>query len=139
MCVEADAAGDAVIVATHVPVHPLVANTLESLAWDFEHLLALLKVHRCVKVVLAGHDHRGGYYMDAGTGVHHITVPGMLEAEPGTKRYAILELGTQYVLLRGEGRLQVCPGRVNVAGTRVHARGSREEWLDLAAPTALLV
>jgi len=80
-----------VIIAGHIPVHPLVANTPLALAWDFHKVLQLTADFPCVAAYLAGHDHQGGYTYDEACGVHHITVPGIIEVPPDETCYVIME------------------------------------------------
>ena len=48
-----------VIIASHCPVHPLVANVPAGLAWDYASMLRILRHSRCVALFVAGHDHQG--------------------------------------------------------------------------------
>lgn len=112
----AAAAAERVIVFGHVPVLPAVANDLDSISWDYDEVLAALRSphgRACVVLYCAGHDHMGGYARDGADGIHHLTVPSPLEAEPGTgSRFAIASLRADgSVHLRGEGRLRVEPLR----------------------------
>jgi manganese-dependent ADP-ribose/CDP-alcohol diphosphatase len=46
------------------------------MVWDFPEVYDLLRDFTCVKAIICGHDHSGGYTLD--NGVHHITFPSPL-------------------------------------------------------------
>ena len=102
--------GMRVIVAGHTPVHPLVAKTPLGLAWDFQKVLHLIADFPCVAAYLAGHDHQGGYTYDEPSGVHHITVPGIIEVAPDENCYMIMECYGNRLSLRGDASLEINPG-----------------------------
>jgi hypothetical protein len=78
----ADAAGERVVVMTHVPMAPGGANPL-CMLWNYEEVLHILDEHACVRLVLSGHDHAGGYVER--NGVHHLTFPSPLNATDETE------------------------------------------------------
>ena len=100
-----------VIVAAHCPVHPLVVNDLDSCAWDNLELMRILAENRAAVAYLAGHDHEGGYCRDADTGVHHFTVPAVLQAPPGTNRFVTIDILRDSLVVRGEGDCRIEPGQ----------------------------
>lgn len=100
-----------VIVATHCPVHPLVVNDLDSCNWDNLELMRVLAENPAAVAFLAGHDHEGGYCRDANTGVHHLTVPAVLQAPPNTNRFLTIDLHRDCLVVRGEGECKVEPGQ----------------------------
>ena len=113
----AAASGEHVIVCGHNPVLPAVCNDLDSLAWDYDAVLELLRStdgRACVRAYFAGHDHRGGYARDGDgdSGTHHVTMPAPLEAEDSTgSRFAVASLHADGgIELRGEGWLRMEPG-----------------------------
>ena len=117
-----------VIMAGHCPIHPRVVNDLDSCAWDNVALLKILAESPAAVIYLAGHDHEGGYYHDAQSGVHHLTVPAVLQAPPGTNRFLTLDLHTDSVTVRGEGGCRVDPGQWYVS------ERSYRRYRDLSRP-----
>lgn len=85
----ADALHHACVVFGHVPILPWVGRSHGNIAWNFGSALRCLHAHPCVVAYVAGHDHEGGYAVDA-TGVHHLTLDGLLELQPGTDSFAML-------------------------------------------------
>lgn len=68
-----------VIIATHVPMAP-ESCAPECLLWDYEEAMEVVSAARShVVAVLAGHDHDGGYTIDA-HGVHHVTLQSPMTA-----------------------------------------------------------
>lgn len=67
-----------VIVAAHHPISPQAARRTH-LAWNWRELSAVLVASPAVALVLAGHDHVGGYACH--DGIHWLTLPAMLEGE----------------------------------------------------------
>jgi manganese-dependent ADP-ribose/CDP-alcohol diphosphatase len=102
---EAKAAGERVVVLTHVGVCPGVCDD-DTLAWDYDKVLALLHGPAgkgVVAAVLSGHDHKGGYVRD-GEGIHHLTFKAPLETPPPAGCHAIVEVSDRALLVRGYGR-----------------------------------
>lgn len=52
----------------------------------------------------AGHDHDGGYAVDA-EGIHHITFQGAIETTPGVDTYAVVYLRQSGLTIHGYGRV----------------------------------
>ena len=69
------------VVLGHLPIL-LEASGPYYLLWDHAEVLELIESNSVVVAYLAGHDHAGGYALRAG--VHHLTLPGMLEAPEET-------------------------------------------------------
>uniref|UniRef100_A0ACD6AL93 Uncharacterized protein n=1 Tax=Avena sativa TaxID=4498 RepID=A0ACD6AL93_AVESA len=92
--------GETVVVCSHLPLHPGAVSPA-GLMWNYEEALAVVHRHGCVAACLAGHDHKGGYAVDA-RGVHHRTLEAALECPPGTDAF---------------GRVDVFPGRLSLAGS----------------------
>jgi len=134
---KAEASGERVLVAGHNPVHPLAANSLDALPWDFNALRRVLSRFSCVKMYIAGHDHRGGYHLDS-QGVHHLTVPGILEAEPDKDRYIVLDLYKHAVVLRGQADLKVDPGFINISPNSP-TRGPQMMHVSSESPVTVFV
>ncbi len=97
---KAEAAGERIVVLGHLPIL-LEASGPYYLLWDHAAVLALLEATPGVVAYLAGHDHSGGYAQQAG--IHHLTLPGMLEAPEGTNAYAIVEVWPARLEVRGVG------------------------------------
>ncbi|CAE7229828.1 ADPRM [Symbiodinium natans] len=86
----AEAEARKVLVFLHVPLFE-PATKAKTVVWNSEEVLRVLHAHRdAVVAVFAGHDHDGGYGVDA-AGIHHITMNSPLTAEPGSDCYAVLE------------------------------------------------
>lgn len=52
------------MVCSHLPLHPGAASP-SGLMWNYEEVMRVVHRHGCVAACLAGHDHRGGYGVDA--------------------------------------------------------------------------
>jgi hypothetical protein len=55
----------------------LKTNMGTCMVWDLPETKELLKDFECIKAVICGHDHSGGYTRDE-NGIHHITFPSPL-------------------------------------------------------------
>ena len=73
----AAAAGDRVLIMTHVPMQPNSCSP-GTLLWNYEEVRGVLQRSGCVVAVLCGHDHDGGYARDE-AGIHHVTFHSPLE------------------------------------------------------------
>jgi hypothetical protein len=60
----------------------------------------------CVVAWINGHDHKGGYAFVRG--IHHLTVPGMVESPSGGNSYAVAEVLADRIVIEGRG---TTPGR----------------------------
>ncbi|KAK4530693.1 hypothetical protein CCYA_CCYA05G1550 [Cyanidiococcus yangmingshanensis] len=93
------------LVVGHVPIAPGSAAP-SLLLWNYEEVMTLFRAYRdVVKLVLAGHEHDGGYAQV--DGIHYLTLPGLVNAAEGDDNaYAILELvGHSFARLHGFGRV----------------------------------
>lgn len=88
----------------HLPVHPFSTDAA-SLAWNFEELLAVIHSHKCVVCYMAGHAHDGGYHHDKDTGVHHLTLDGVIETPPYSDAFGIVSVYADRMELKGSGRV----------------------------------
>jgi putative lipase involved disintegration of autophagic bodies len=74
-------------------------------------VLNLLKQYPAVKAWINGHDHAGGYAFYQG--IHHLTLPGMVESAPGNNCYAIIQVYPDRLVIEGKGttasRNLACP------------------------------
>ncbi|KAJ3608463.1 hypothetical protein NHX12_025510 [Muraenolepis orangiensis] len=94
---------EVVVLLSHLPVHPLATEPI-CLAWNSEEVLTLLEAHSCVVCFMAGHDHDGGYHRDRRSGVHHLTLEGVVETPPESHAFATVSVYQDRMLLEGRGR-----------------------------------
>ncbi|XP_054913397.1 manganese-dependent ADP-ribose/CDP-alcohol diphosphatase [Poeciliopsis prolifica] len=97
---EADERQEKVTLVSHIPVHPGSTDYV-CLAWNHEELLAITRSHGCVVCYMAGHAHSGGYCLD--TGVHHLTLDGVIETPPDSDAYAMVSVYPDRMELTGSG------------------------------------
>lgn len=98
---DATAKEQRVVICTHVPLCPH-DQTAYAVIWNYEEVMALMKKFNCVKVVLAGHDHAGGYRNHH---VHHYIFPGVVECEPGTNAFSRMDVYDDKIVMKGFGGL----------------------------------
>lgn len=55
---------------------------------------------------MAGHDHDGGYYQDKDTGVHHLTLEGVIETPPDSNAFVTVSVYEDRMVLKGNGRIK---------------------------------
>ncbi|KAM8837541.1 manganese-dependent ADP-ribose/CDP-alcohol diphosphatase [Spinachia spinachia] len=100
----ADDKQERVTIVSHLPIHP--GSTADiCLAWNFDELLAIIRCHGSVVCFMAGHDHDGGYYQDEDTGVHHVTLPGVIETPPDSNAFGTVSVYKDQMVLKGYGRV----------------------------------
>eukprot|EP00873_Tetraselmis_striata_P043645 jgi/Tetstr1/463909/TSEL_008719.t1 len=102
---EAAAAGQRVVVLTHLIVHP-GASSGRTLLWNYQEVLGVLEAAGggTVAAVVSGHQHEGGAFSDPATGLHHLALRSPLLAEPGLPGpYAVLEARPGSLTLAGHG------------------------------------
>ncbi|CAL1393608.1 unnamed protein product [Linum trigynum] len=92
-----------VIVCCHIPLDPGVAFP-GSLLWNYDEVMNLIHRHGCVKVCVSGHDHNGGYSIDA-HGVHHRSLEAALECPPGTDAFGCIDVYKNRLVLSGNSRM----------------------------------
>eukprot|EP00633_Aureoumbra_lagunensis_P000817 CAMPEP_0197301258 /NCGR_PEP_ID=MMETSP0890-20130614/50265_1 /TAXON_ID=44058 ORGANISM="Aureoumbra lagunensis, Strain CCMP1510" /NCGR_SAMPLE_ID=MMETSP0890 /ASSEMBLY_ACC=CAM_ASM_000533 /LENGTH=236 /DNA_ID=CAMNT_0042780525 /DNA_START=489 /DNA_END=1199 /DNA_ORIENTATION=+ len=88
-----------IIIAAH---HPLSASAARRshCAWNLYQIQSLLfKYNDVIRLVLAGHDHLGGYFCHHG--IHFLTLEALLETP--TDAFAILDITPHGLGLRGFG------------------------------------
>ncbi|KAM9837121.1 manganese-dependent ADP-ribose/CDP-alcohol diphosphatase [Aulostomus maculatus] len=100
----ADEKQEKVTIVSHLPIHPC-STTPVCLAWNFDELLAIIQSHGSVVCFIAGHDHDGGYCQDKGTGVHHLTLEGVVETPPESNAYGTVSVYEDRMVLKGVGRI----------------------------------
>ncbi|XP_037318878.2 manganese-dependent ADP-ribose/CDP-alcohol diphosphatase isoform X2 [Pungitius pungitius] len=88
----------------HLPIHPCSTADI-CLAWNFDELLAIIRRHGSVVCFMAGHDHDGGYYKDEDTGVHYVTLPGVIETPPDSNAFGTVSVYKDQMVLKGYGRV----------------------------------
>lgn len=89
----------------HLPVHPSSTDPI-CLLWNFDEVLALIRSHSSVVCFMAGHDHDGGYHLDQDTGVHHVTVEGVIETPPDSDAFGLVCVYEDRMELKGSGRVE---------------------------------
>lgn len=98
---EARQHGQRVVIWGHVPLCPGTAPHT-CLVWNYQEVLA--ELHRAgsgvVVATLSGHTHRNGYVQDE-HGIHHLVLPGVVEAPPGRDAFGVLELWDDKLVLQG--------------------------------------
>lgn len=88
----------------HLPAHPDSTDAV-CLAWNCEELLAVIGSHKSVVCYMAGHAHDGGYHRDEDTGVHHLTLDGVIETSPYSDAFGIVSVYADRMELKGSGRV----------------------------------
>ncbi|XP_053721650.1 manganese-dependent ADP-ribose/CDP-alcohol diphosphatase isoform X1 [Synchiropus splendidus] len=104
----ADEKQEKVTIVCHLPVHPR-STTNMCLLWNYDEVLGMIKAHRSVVCFISGHDHDGGYYSDKDTGVHHLTLEGVIETPPHSDAFGTISVYSDRMELKGFGRI---PDRV---------------------------
>ncbi|XP_028781784.1 manganese-dependent ADP-ribose/CDP-alcohol diphosphatase-like [Neltuma alba] len=92
-----------VVVCCHLPLDP-GASTGEALLWNYDEVIDLIHRYNCVKLCLAGHDHKGGFCIDS-HGVYHRVLEAALECPPGTDAFGYINVYTDRISLVGTGRM----------------------------------
>ncbi|KAF3704761.1 Manganese-dependent ADP-ribose/CDP-alcohol diphosphatase [Channa argus] len=100
----ADEKRERVTIVSHLPIHPWSTDPV-CLAWNFNELLAIINSHSSVVCFVAGHDHDGGYYHDTETGVHHLTLEGVIETPPDSNAFGTVSVYEDKMVLKGSGRI----------------------------------
>ena len=107
----ASAAGERVVVVSHIALHP-GACAMDTLLWNAAEVRACMAQHGCVALVLAGHDHKGGYHHEgpgeAGRagGTHHLTLDSPLEClvGKGEEAFGTIEVFDDRLVLQHKGK-----------------------------------
>jgi 3',5'-cyclic AMP phosphodiesterase CpdA len=95
-----------VIVFCHHPALPAASGPATTL-WNAAQVESALAAAGSVAAYFAGHDHKGGYAQQHG--IHHVTIPAMLEAPNDGNAYAVVEVFADRLVVRGVGAV---PSRV---------------------------
>jgi manganese-dependent ADP-ribose/CDP-alcohol diphosphatase len=83
------------IVFCHFPVLAEACRP-EHLLWDHRETLEILEASRAAAAWINGHDHKGGYAVR--NGIHHLTLPGMVEHDALAGCKAVDVLGDRLVV-----------------------------------------
>jgi 3',5'-cyclic AMP phosphodiesterase CpdA len=94
---EAEAAGDAVLLLGHYPIHPPSDHNL----WDSERLADLIASSPASIAYLCGHQHAGNYAKLGRT--HFVNFCGMVDT-PDSNAFAVLALFEDRIEIEGFGR-----------------------------------
>jgi len=105
----AELAGERVVVLSHLPTLA-AASSEHHILWDHAEVLEILQGSPATFAFINGHDHGGGYALVEG--IHHWTVPGMVEAPADGNAYAVVEVYRDRLVVRGHGTVA---GRVLLA------------------------
>ncbi len=99
---DAQGEGERVVLFCHFPLVQR-ASSPSSLLLNYEKVLEVIESFDCVVAWVNGHEHRGGYAFK--NGIHHLTLPGMVEA-PERNAYGVFEVFEDRLVLRGRGKLE---------------------------------
>lgn len=99
--------GQSVVVCSHLPIYPDTCPPA-CLVWNYDEVLAVLQQQPGVVVAsIAGHTHQNGYLVDA-AGIHHMVLPGVVEAAPGRDCYGVVEVYQDRLELKGVDTCMSC-------------------------------
>ncbi|GFZ07853.1 manganese-dependent ADP-ribose/CDP-alcohol diphosphatase-like protein [Actinidia rufa] len=93
-----------VVICCHLPLDPS-ASSKEALLWNYDEVMDVIHRYNCVKVCLAGHDHKGGHTIDS-YGVHHRVLEAALECPPGADAFGYVDLFDDRLVLFGTDRMK---------------------------------
>ena len=82
----------------------LVQTCGPNVVWDGDEVLDVLHRYHCVVAVICGHDHDGNYTLDD-HGIHHITMPGIIETAPDDQAFGTVHVYEDKLELVGVGNL----------------------------------
>jgi len=97
---DATSKGQNVVICTHVPFYPL---DITPIVWNAEEVMAIIARYKCVKLVLAGHNHEGDYLHHH---VHHYTFKAVVECRPCTNAFCRMDVYEDRILMKGFGGLE---------------------------------
>lgn len=96
----AERAREKAVIFCHLPTLEEAAEAV-TILWDHPQVLEILDASPAAFAWFAGHHHAGGYAQRSG--VHHVTIEGMLEAPLGGAAHAIAEFWSDRIELVGVG------------------------------------
>mmetsp|Transcript_43690 Transcript_43690/g.68405 ORF Transcript_43690/g.68405 Transcript_43690/m.68405 type:complete len:183 (+) Transcript_43690:155-703(+) len=98
-----DARKEKVIVLSHIALAP-GACAESCLVWNYQEVLEICQKSESVVLVLAGHDHEGGYVCDE-AGVHHVTIASPLEVVADQLAFGVIDVHQNRLVIRGTGKV----------------------------------
>ena len=128
----ADQQGQCVVICSHLPIFPGTCPPA-CLVWNYEEVLQVLHKHPGVVVAsIAGHTHQNGYLVDD-SGIHHMVLPGVVEAPPGRDCYGVVEVFEDRLELKGVDICMSCVCKLPAAAV---ARQQRSAAVQREQPAA---
>lgn len=128
---EAEQEEQCVIVCCHLPLYPDTCPPA-CLVWNYEAVLDIFQQFPGVVVAtIAGHTHQNGYLVDA-AGVHHMVLPGVVEAAPGRDAYGVMEVYPDKLLLKGVDICMSCNCKLPAAAVQRQQRAAARQQQQLA-------
>ncbi|XP_038065399.1 manganese-dependent ADP-ribose/CDP-alcohol diphosphatase-like [Patiria miniata] len=98
-------AEEKVIVFGHIPIYPINGEHT-CLLWDYQEALKILRSFPCVIATFTGHTHSYRYCVDATSGIHFISFPGIVEIGPGSNGFGTVLVYEDRLVLRGVGKVR---------------------------------
>ncbi|CAL1289129.1 unnamed protein product [Larinioides sclopetarius] len=98
---ESDDLGQKVIVFGHVSLHP-ESSDWSCLLWNYDEVMKIFHLHKCVIAYFSGHTHKSGYALDS-HGISYIAFSGILEAPPDTSAFATVSYYQDRLEVHGHG------------------------------------
>ncbi|XP_077980367.1 uncharacterized protein LOC144435644 [Glandiceps talaboti] len=89
-----------VVLFGHTPIHPSASSPI-CLQWNYDEVLEIIHKYNCVVAYFCGHEHE--YSLGTDHGIHHILMDGIIEVEPDSNSYAIVDVYSNKVVMRGFG------------------------------------
>lgn len=99
---EASKLNQTAVIFAHHPISA-EASSPAHLAWDHADALDLISSSPATLAYFSGHDHSGGYAHNKG--IHLWTLPAMLEARAPSNAYAVVEVWSNHLVVRGQGEV----------------------------------
>jgi manganese-dependent ADP-ribose/CDP-alcohol diphosphatase len=104
--------------------------------WNYEDILATLHRHPGVVVAsIAGHTHQNGYLVDE-AGIHHMVLPGVVEAPPGRDCYGIVDVFGDRLVLNGVDICMSCTCKLPEAAVARQERAAGRQQQQLVGAAA---
>ncbi|XP_030939364.1 manganese-dependent ADP-ribose/CDP-alcohol diphosphatase [Quercus lobata] len=92
-----------VVICCHLPLDPGTSSP-EALLWNYDQVMDVIHAYNCVKLCLAGHDHKGGCSIDS-HGIHHRTLEAALECPSGRDAFGYVDVYDDRLSLVGTDRM----------------------------------
>ena len=92
-----------VVICCHLPLDPGTSSP-EALLWNYDQVMDVIHAYNCVKLCLAGHDHKGGCSIDS-HGIHHRTFEAALECPSGRDAFGYVDVYDDRLSLVGTDRM----------------------------------